>query len=181
MIPKTLARDRYGNNAVLRHQARDDAYKRMYFDIYRSLMRYDPQESQELLDLSDQDVEFIKLHYKREEESELPVKFVTINLPKEADLDQAQKCLERCLKKVYVGYWSYAFELGKDSSHPHYHVYFVSTVKWLAKSRIIKEWSKVFSIEPNFVHVKPTSKEQMSNLEGYISKEKIFKKNKNKM
>jgi len=180
MLPKGHLRDQ--SNLGLKCQARDEAYKRMWIDIYRSKMRYDPFFYQDELGLSDGDVAEINSHYGRMEESEeLPIKFVTINLPNyhqgESDRDgsqEAKAALERCLKKVYVGEWHYCFELGKELDHPHYHVIFKSTVKWLAKSRIISEWAEIFKISKNFIHVISTSKAQMPNLKNYISKEQIY-------
>lgn len=170
---------RYANNTQLRINARDKAYENMYYNIYKHDMRYDPEGHKDRLGLDDQDIETFQRYYKQNEESELPVKFVTINLPQDY-FDEGDQLLHRCLKKCYVGDWHYCFELG-EGDHPHYHVYFTSTVKWLAKSRIIAEWSKIFNIGKNFINVKATSKEQIPNLEKYISKEKIFKNSKNKM
>lgn len=166
---------RYSDKTRLKVSAAEDAYKRMWYDIYRQKMRYDPDACALELDLDSKDLEEIKRYYKREEESEMPVKFVTINLPPDHDPVADQKNLLRCLNKCYVSEWSYAYELGPEQDHPHYHVYFTSTVKWLAKSRIITEWSKIFNIEKNFINVQSTSKNQIPTLENYISKEKIFK------
>lgn len=182
MIPTSYAtRDRAGNRVVLRQQARDEAYRRMYYEIYRHRMRYDVSASAEELDLNEDDIDNIKKYYKQDEECQLPVKFVTINLPQDRDVADSQKMLDRCLKKCYVGEWAYAYELGKAEKHPHYHVYFTSTVKWLAASRIISEWSRIFNITPNFINVKNTSKEQLPNLQKYITKEGlVFKKSEKK-
>lgn len=142
MIPQ----GRFSDNTQLRIQARDKAYEKMWFDIYRHKMRYDPIAHKNQLGLDDLDIREIQKYYKQDEESQFPVKFVTINLPSDHDPDNSLSCLQRCLKKCYVGQWAYAFELGSNEDHPHYHVYFVSAVKWLAKSRIIQEWSKVFDL-----------------------------------
>lgn len=172
------------DNIVLKCQARDEAYRRMYYDIYRHKMRYDPVGHAQELNLSDQDVGEIKKYYKQQEESELPVRFITIGLPKHDPTghqgSKYEQLLQRCLKKCYVGDWHYAFELGSNGTHPHYHVYFTATIKWLAKSRIIDEWSKIFDIPKNFIDVKSTSKDHIPNLEKYISKEGLTKRKKEK-
>lgn len=175
MLPVTAVREKYSNDVQLRLTARNRAYENLYHDIYRHMMRYETDEVAERLDLSESDIKIFKHFTNMQEEMELPVKFITINLPDDHIPDESIAQLKRCLKKCYVGEWHYAFELGPKGTHPHYHVYFVSTVKWLAKSRIIQEWAHIFGIGKNFVNVLSTSKAQMSNLEGYISKEKIHK------
>lgn len=158
----------------LKQKARDDAYTRMWYDIYRHKMRYCVEDVAEALDLDDVDIREIKTFYKQDEASQLPVRFVTINLPDDYDLDIAVSALKnRILTKCYVGDWAYAFELGGDSGHPHYHVYFISKVKWLAKSRIIQEWSKVFKIDPQYIDVKETNESQIPRIDSYIHKEDI--------
>lgn len=178
MIPKRSRADK----VQLRQQARDDAYKRMWYDIYRHKMRYDVRDPKVIteLDLDDKDVLEIEKYYNQTEQAELPVKFVTIGLPLDHDPEVSKNCLDRCLKKCYVGEWAYAYELGKDQGHPHYHVYFTQTVKWLAKSRIIDEWSRVFDIEKNFIDVESTSSAQIPNLDKYIKKENIVYQKKKK-
>lgn len=174
MIPRSM----YQDKTRLKVSAAEDAYKRMWYDIYRQKMRYDVRAVQHELDLDSKDIEEIERYYKIEEESEMPVKFVTINLPPNWDSSGDSSLLQRCLKKCYVGDWHYCFEMGQEDKHPHYHVYFTSTVKWLARSRIVQEWSKIFGIKPGFINVKSTSKEHIPSLENYISKEGILKKSK---
>lgn len=164
--------DRQGNNFQLRIQARDEAYKRMYFDIYRHKMRYDPVAHKDELGLDDSDIKQIQTYYKQTEQSELPIKFVTISLP-DTLADPENKKLKRCLKKCYVGQHAWAFELGETNSHPHYHVWFKSEVKWLAKSRIISEWSKIFDVDKNYIHVESTSIPHTQTLDDYLKKEGI--------
>lgn len=168
--------NRFGTNHQLKIAARDQAYQRMWYDMYRSMMRRDPEAYADRLGLDPQDIEEIQRYYKIEEESELSVRFVTINLSPDYDQEKALYNLNRCLKKCYVSDWQYCFEVGHKGQHPHYHVIFVSAIKWLDKGRIIREWSAVFGIDRSFINVKATNKSHISHLEGYITKEGIVHK-----
>lgn len=159
---------------TLRCQAYDEAYRMTWRDIYRHKMRYQARELKEELDLDDLDVKEITQYYRQLEDNEYPIKLITVNLPINVDLDKAKDALYRCLKKCYVEEWAYAFELGESEDHPHYHVIIRSAVKQLDKSRIIREWSKIFEIAPRYINVKSTSGGvQHRNLTSYVQKEDI--------
>lgn len=180
MLPVTTAREKYSNDHQLRLTARNRAYENTYHDIYRHMMRYETDEVADFLDLSESDIKIFKRYTNMQEEMELPVKFVTINLPSDWVITDT-KLIDRCLKKRYVGEWYYAFELGPSEDHPHYHVIFTSTVKWLAKSRIISEWATIFDVDKNFINVKPTSKKAIPKLLNYIGKEGVTPIKSNKL
>lgn len=166
-------RTKFGDNTILRAQARDEAYKRMWIDIYRSKMRYDPERYADELDLDAHDIKNIQWHYKIDEQSQLPIKYVTISPPNGTDIKEIEALLmSRIFTKCYVGHWVYVIENGDARHpHPHIHLHFVSKVHWLAKSRIINEWSKVFDLPPGSIHVEPTNTDALPRINNYFGKE----------
>jgi len=171
MIPLSVAKDRFGTDATLRRIARDRAYEQHYVDMYRHLMRYEYEEAQNLLELSDSDVKVFRQFTSRMEETEYPWRFVTIGLPSAGGMSSR---LYRCLKKCYVGEWFFCYEEGKNGKHPHYHVLFKSNVRWLARSRIVDEWSKVFEVAKNFVDVKALHTTHVKRTKTYMKKENLY-------
>lgn len=164
----------FEQKTTLRCHAYDEAYKMTWRDIYRHKMRYQARELRQELDLDELDVREFEIYYRQLEDNEYPIKFITVNLATDVDLEKAKAALDRCLKKCYVEEWSYAFELGSDCTHPHYHVIIRSAVKQLDKSRIIREWAKIFEIEKSYINVKSTSKGvQHRNLSDYQKKEDL--------
>lgn len=168
-------------NHHLKNDARDEAYKRMWYDIYRHKMRYEIIENQHQLQLDKNDINEIQKYYRQLEDTEMSVKFVTVNLPQDAGLGEYMPLMRRCLKRRFVGQWHLAFERKHDpltdTYHPHFHVIFTQTVKSLQPSRIRAEWSQVLQILPQYVNVRCTAPEQKSNLLEYISKDDFEKLN----
>lgn len=169
-----------GWNNHLRNMARDESYKRMWMDIYRHRMRYDAAAVQHEMKLEASDVSAIQQYYGQLEQCEMPMKFVTVNY-KDGAFNDYIKLIMKCLTKCYVGEWQLAFEQAEDPHsghiHPHFHIIFKSTVPWLAKSRIIREWSNTLHILPQFIDVKETSEPHKSRILNYMSKEQFQKMN----
>lgn len=178
-IPST-ARDSsgVGGTRFYRKQvAQDRAVIWQYEQIYRHKMRYDPRSVQDELELTEEDIQDINSYYKQDEESQMTYRAVTVSLSKddyEQYPDWYDKRARKASQKTYVGLCHYVLEFGDNGQgdHPHYHFVFKSEVKWLAKSRIVDEWSNTFKVAPNFIHVKPLNKIGYKEFLSYIHKEK---------
>lgn len=157
--------------------AQDRAVIWMYEQIYRHKMRYDPRAIASELDLNEQDIIDIEKYYKQDEESQMNFRMVTVSLSAEAFEEYSEWYAERARRasqRAFVGKCHYTLEWGDngEGTHPHYHFVFETAVKWLAKSRIIDEYSKIFQLDKNFIHVKPITKVGYKECLSYINKEK---------
>lgn len=159
-----------------KNQAAFDAVKWHYTQVYKQKMRYDIRSMQECFGLADFDVEFLEEHWKDTDDYDLYMVTVNLNLDKlmyiggKVDHHIALKATT----KKYINECSVAFEMGKEGTHPHYHFLFTKRVAWLAKSRIIDEFSKTFHIDKNYVDVKMYNLNQKDKLIKYIRKEQLW-------
>jgi len=171
------AQERKYINHELRAQARDEAYKRTYIDIFRHEMRYHTKRSAQHLSLDEEDIKKFTQHFQEIDEGEYPWKLVTLNFSTDHDDPAVRRATDKLfrkhiLKKCYVGKWHYVWENGTQrDKHPHIHLLFKSAAKWLARSRIIGEWSKVMGIEQKYVNVKPKPATAVPNILAYMQKQ----------
>lgn len=165
-----------GDKARLRQEALHDAYKMVYRDIYRHMMRYEPSEHAEHLGLTEGEVNDFEGFFNKETESSQDCRYVVVSLPSEGfeeHRDWYHKVAKKCSQKVYVGHCWYALEFGEDENHPHYNFFFYKTVKWLAKSRLINEFASSFQVAKNYVNVKCMSDHAQDEVLKYIGKEGV--------
>lgn len=166
----------HSDKVHMRQMARDRAYIDQWYDIYRHKMRYNTEEVVEELNLDDRDIHEIKLLYQRQEANEMDYRYVVVGFPVEdfyQDPEWYHKRAEKAMKKIYVGLYYYTLEEynKKGENHPHYNFYFKKTVKWLAKSRIIDEFSSTFKVAKNYVNVDEKNKYATSKILSYMQKE----------
>jgi len=157
--------------------ARTEAEKAELILAYRSFIRTDPEEFCRRFDIDPSIASILMLRQKVENQSQKPWRMVTISLPYEdwKQYDEWYKdALFRCLRKIYVGQYHVAFELGPNQDHPHFHVLFEKDVKELARSRIITEWSKIFGVAKNYVDVKEHCEKGIVSKIRYLKKEGIW-------
>jgi len=160
----------------LRKEALCEAYKMQYRDMYRHMMRYEASEYREVLQLTQEECDTFEAFENKETESSQECRYVVVNLPREEYEQDPQWYLQRatkCSHKTYVGRCWYAIEMGENGVHPHVNFFFYKTVKWLARSRIITEFSQSFQVEKNFTKVKSMGKHAVESIKGYISKEGV--------
>lgn len=155
----------------LKQLARDRAMLYTWEQMYRHRMRYQPRDYATFFDLSDSEVKEIEDHYKA---VDFPARLVVVNLPKDVDLEWAKARAVKCSSKCYMSETVVTFELGESETHPHYNFLFLSTVEWLAKSRIIREFSSSFKVDQSFVNVTHLTKDDYQKTHSYITKEDIW-------
>jgi len=164
------------DNIMLKIAARDKAYENVFYNIYRHQMRYTPVEYMEKLGLSEGDCEEIQNFNNKEDRQLQKLRQVTVGLPEDY-FDHPEWYKARAIKvmnKCYIGSCLLTFELGETENHPHYNYLFESNTKWLAKSRIIDEFSRSFQVEKNYIDVKEKNLSAWHDIEKYIKKEDIW-------
>lgn len=176
MRQSKLARDHF--NLTLKVAARDDAYKHMWTQIYKSRMRYEPRVYQESCDLADSDVEEFENFFNKETESRLPYRYVVVGFPSDSFEEWEewyQERTKRISKKKYIGkcWWTFELTNKEGEDHPHVNIFFESEVEWLAKSRIIDEFSKVYEVEKNYVNVDEKPENAKKNILKYMQKDSV--------
>jgi len=140
--------------------------------MYRHQMRYQPKDHQEKFDLPDYIVQELEEHYRDVDKT---CRLVVVNLSQDYDLSEAKKIAMKCSSKCYVDDCLVTFEMGDSGDHPHYNFLFKSSVEWLARSRLIFEFSRSFKIAKNFVKVRELSLQDYNyKCADYIKKEGIW-------
>lgn len=159
--------------AQLKHDAKCDAIKKVFTEMYRNQMRYEPLKYQSFFGLSDDDVADLKTHYDAVDYSG---RLVVVNLPNDVDSMAYHKKAIKASSKVYMSEVLVTFELGENGKHPHYNFLFLKNVEWLAKSRIIANFANTFGIAQNYVNVTElTYGDFMYEVDTYIQKENLWK------
>lgn len=162
--------------SLLQEEAMKEAYKRVYQDHYRHMMRYEPREWQQLLNLTDGEVEDLELMGDRVASSRKPVKYVVIGLPKDAkQSNKIQQWRDKIIKqtqRVYVGKCHVTYEQGTMQKHPHYNILFISDVESLETGRILREWSVSLGIEKQYIDVSHRPLSSWKSTLTYMRKEK---------
>lgn len=162
------------DKADLRAQAMRDAWRLNLTQQYRHLMRTSPRENQQLLQLTDAEVDELEGFSNRELKEGLECRYVVVGLPHEDYENDPQWYHDRAKKashKVYVGKCWYALEMGSEGTHPHYNFFFYKKPNWLANSRLITEFATTFQVDKNFVKVDSKGEHSIENIIAYIAKE----------
>lgn len=172
----------HSDNLHLKNQAKERAMLHVWEQMYRAKMRYEPREYAHTFGLTESEVSELEDHFV---DVDFPARLVVVNLPPDADLDEAKKAAVRCSSKCYVSEVVVTFELAESGDHPHYNFLFLSNVSWLAESRIRREFAQSFGIDyhhpkiKNIVHVTNLTFDDFNyKVEEYVSKENIWKMDK---
>jgi len=165
----------------LKQQARNDAVKNVFYNIYRSQCRYEPKQYKGFFGLSDEDVSLIETY---NQDTEYPLVLLTVNLPLDFFLNKLgttgmklnanHATAIKATRKIWIDECLVSFELGKEGDHPHYHYLLTKSREWVAKSRMIDEFAKTFKVEKNFIDVKLYKISQLQKIIKYVKKEEIW-------
>lgn len=156
----------------LKTQARERAMLYTFEQMYRHQLRYQPKEFKDSFGIGDDDVAAIKAWQR---DCDYTHRLVVVTLPKDVDLLWARTVAIKASSKVYIKNCVVSFELGEDDNNPHYNFLFEKSVEWLARSRIIDEFSKTFKVSKNFVDVTMLqSDDANTRADEYIRKEEIW-------
>lgn len=162
--------------SALQEEAMKEAYKRVYQDHYRHMIRYEPREFQQLLALTDGEVEDLETMGDRVAASRKPVKYVVIGLPKDAkqskNVQQWRDKIVKQTQRVYVGKCHVTYEQGTMQKHPHYNILFIADVESLETGRILREWSQSLGIDKQYIDVSHRPMSSWKSTLTYMRKEK---------
>lgn len=182
------AADAFYSTANARRQARFEAKKHVFREIYRHQMRYEPRIHQQEFALTDDDVSLIESHYAGVDydgyQVTINTKYVTVDQWEDFEVSVLKLAKKACTK-VYVREPVVSLEvLDKEGNFSHYHLNFLFYKKceWLAKSRVLQEFYNTFKdhvSDIQKVDVKPFNESDFAVLSNYILKENLWVFSKN--
>lgn len=163
----------------IKAQAKAKAIENVFYNIYRHQMRYEPIQYQDEFGLTDEDVSLILKHNT---ETEYPLIMITINFKDLADMPTVagpsgkidHRRAIRASRKIWIKECLVGFELGKEGNHPHYHFLLSKSREWVARSRMVQEFSNTFKDTPHSVDIKYYQSGELSKMAKYVMKEDIW-------